>query len=149
MAAETTARTNADTAIRTEFTAADTAIRNSAATETVRVNGEVNRLDGRVTSLASTVDNNFRYLDGRVNQVERTANRGVAISLAAQQSVPNLSAGRTAVYGGVGHYEGESALAFGVATMLKDNRTAFSLAIGASGSKEIGGRAGVSFVFGE
>lgn len=87
-------------------------------------------------------------LNQRVNQVEETAYRGVAIALAAQQQIPNIGAGQTAAFGGVGHYEGESALAFGLATVLADGRTSVSGAFGVAGDGEIGGRVGVSYVFG-
>ncbi len=87
-------------------------------------------------------------MNSRVDKVEETAYRGVAIALAAQQNVPNLGAGQTAVFGGVGHYESESAFAMGLATVLKDGRTSISGALGVAGGSEIGGRLGVAYVFG-
>ena len=87
-------------------------------------------------------------LNSRVNDVETTAYRGIAIALAAQQPVPNIQPGQFAVFGGVGHYEGESAGALGVTTVFGDGRTSLSGAIGVAGGSEVGGRLGVSYVFG-
>ena len=87
-------------------------------------------------------------LNQRISDVEETAYRGIAISLAAQQQIPNIGAGQTAVFGGVGHYEGESAAALGLATVLADGRTSLSAALGVAGGSEVGGRVGVAYVFG-
>ncbi|RFC85059.1 hypothetical protein C9E89_003490 [Acinetobacter sichuanensis] len=96
---------------------------------------------GQVRSFASD-------LNRRVDDVESTAYRGIAIALAAQQPVPNIQPGQFAVFGGVGHYEGESAGALGVTTVFGDGRTSLSGAIGVAGGSEVGGRIGVSYVFG-
>ncbi|WP_074383070.1 YadA C-terminal domain-containing protein [Acinetobacter pseudolwoffii] len=120
--------------IRSEFAAADTATLASANaytdTQVVNVNSRVNQLNSRV------------------DDVEKTAYRGVAIALAAQQQIPNIGAGQFAVFGGVGHYEGESAGALGVASVFADGRTSVSAALGFAGGNEVGGRVGVSYVFG-
>ena len=94
----------------------------------------------------STVNTRVSQLNKRVDDVEKTAYRGVAIALAAQQQVPNIKPGQYAVFGGVGHYEGESAVAFGLVGALNE-RTSLSAAIGSAGS-EVGGRVGVAYVFG-
>lgn len=96
---------------------------------------------GQVRSFASD-------LNRRVDDVESTAYRGIAIALAAQQPVPNIQPGQFAVFGGVGHYEGESAGALGVTTVFGDGRTSLSGAVGVAGGSEVGGRIGVSYVFG-
>ncbi len=103
-----------------------------------------------VATLASANDyTNLRasQLNHRVDDVERTSYRGIAIALAAQQQVPNIKPGQFAVFGGVGHYEGESAGALGVVGALND-RTSFSAAVGFAGGSEVGGRVGVAYVFG-
>lgn len=84
----------------------------------------------------------------RLDKLEKTAYRGVAISLAAQQAVPNLNPGNTAVFGGVGHYQGESAVSFGMTSLLDNGRTSVSAAFGFA-SSEVGGRVGVAYVFGD
>ena len=86
-------------------------------------------------------------LNSRISDVEKTAYRGVAIALAAQQQVPNIQPGQFAVFGGVGHYEGESAGALGVVGAINE-RTSLSAAFGIAGSNEVGGRVGVAYVFG-
>lgn len=120
--------------IRSEFAAADTATLASANaytdTQVVNVNSRVNQLNSRV------------------DDVEKTSYRGIAIALAAQQQIPNIGAGQFAVFGGVGHYEGESAGALGVASVFADGRTSVSAALGFAGGNEVGGRVGVSYVFG-
>ncbi|WP_010113895.1 YadA-like family protein [Acinetobacter sp. P8-3-8] len=87
-------------------------------------------------------------LNRRFDDVETNAYRGVAISLAAQQAVPNMKPGQFAVFGGMGHYEGQSAGALGITSILEDGRTSFSGAFGVAGGGEVGGRVGVSYVFG-
>ncbi|MQW93344.1 hypothetical protein GFH30_04035 [Acinetobacter wanghuae] len=87
-------------------------------------------------------------LNNRIDDVEKTAYRGIAIALAAQQQVPNIGAGQFAVFGGVGHYEGETAGALGVASVFADGRTSVSAALGVAGGSEVGGRVGVAYVFG-
>ena len=88
-----------------------------------------------------------RDLNKRVDDVEKTAYRGVAIALAAQQNVPNIKSGQYAVFGGVGHYESESAFAMGVVGAINE-RTSISGAVGVAGGSEVGGRVGVAYVFG-
>ena len=169
MAAATTDRA----AIRTEFAAADTAIRSEAATEKTRVNGEFTRVDTAAaaetvrvnTALTTeatarsagdaatlTAANNYtnvraNQLNSRIDDVQQTAYRGVAIALAAQQQVPNIKPGQFAVFGGVGHYESESAVALGVVGALND-RLSMSAALGFASGSEIGGRVGLAYVFG-
>ena len=118
-------------------------------TETVaEVKGEIQKelveFKGTATALTGRVD----QLNNRINSVKETAYSGVAIALAAQQQVPNIGAGQLAVFGGVGHYEGESAGALGLVGVLADGRTSLSAALGVAGSGDVGGRAGVSYVFG-
>lgn len=98
--------------------------------------GEINRIDSRVNQLNS-----------RVDDVQKTAYRGIAIALAAQQAVPNITPGQVAVFGGVGHYEGETAGSIGVVTSFTD-RISASGAFGFASGNEFGGRVGVAYVFG-
>lgn len=96
---------------------------------------------GQVRSYATQVNR-------RLDNVEETAYRGTAIALAAAQQVPNIKPGQFAVFGGVGHYEGESAVAIGGVAALADGRTSISAALGTGGSGSVGGRVGVSYLFG-
>ncbi|WP_420315362.1 YadA C-terminal domain-containing protein, partial [Acinetobacter pseudolwoffii] len=138
----------------TDTTAAT--LRTEAATESARVNTAI--VDGDAATLASAnaytntqvanVNSRMNQLNSRVDDVEKTAYRGIAIALAAQQQIPNIGAGQFAVFGGVGHYEGESAGALGVASVFADGRTSVSAALGFAGGNEVGGRVGVSYVFG-
>ncbi len=110
--------------------------------------GQMNESRAQAIASANT------YTDSRVNQVsrkldnvEKTAYRGVAIALAAQQAVPNIQPGQVAVFGGVGHYEGETAASIGVVTSFT-NRISASGAFGFSDGSTFGGRVGVSYLFG-
>lgn len=110
--------------------------------------GQMNESRAQAIASANT------YTDSRVNQVsrkldnvEKDAYRGVAIALAAQQAVPNIQPGQVAVFGGIGHYEGESAGSIGVVTSFT-NRVSASGAFGFSGGGNFGGRVGVSYLFG-
>ena len=105
-------------------------------TETATRISEVNRLDRRVDQLNT-----------RLDHVETTANRGIAISLATQQAIPSIQPGQVAVFGGVGYYEGEAAGAFGVVTSFSD-RFSGSGAVGVADGGKFGGRAGVAYVIG-
>jgi len=96
----------------------------------------------------ANVNSRVSQLNSRIDDVEKTSYRGIAIALAAQQQIPNIGAGQFAVFGGVGHYEGESAAALGVASVFADGRTSVSAALGFAGGSEVGGRVGVSYVFG-
>ncbi|WP_312104807.1 YadA-like family protein [Acinetobacter venetianus] len=139
-----------------------TTLRHEAAVESTRVNKAI--VDGDKATLASakgytdtrvaTFDRSINQLNNRVNQlntrvddVERTAYRGIAIALAAQQAVPSIQPGQVAVFGGVGHYEGETAGSIGVVTSFTD-RISASGALGFAGGNEFGGRVGVAYVFG-
>ena len=131
-------------------------LRGEAAAESVRVNTAI--VDGDTATLVSAnaytntqvanVNSRVNQLNSRVDDVEKTSYRGIAIALAAQQQIPNIGAGQFAVFGGVGHYEGESAGALGVASVFADGRTSVSAALGFAGGSEVGGRVGVSYVFG-
>ena len=131
-------------------------IRSEATAESARINSVIAKTGvDTLASAKSYTDTQVSVLDSRVSQlnsrvgdVEQTSYRGVAIALAAQQQIPNIGAGQVAVFGGVGHYEGESAAALGLASVLNDGRTAFSAALGFAGGNEVGGRVGVSYVFG-
>ena len=114
------------------------------------VDQKIVEVDSRLTQfngVAAGLNNRVDQLNARIDDVEKTAYRGTAIALAAQQNVPNIGAGQTAVFGGVGHYESESAFALGLATVLKDGRTSISGAVGVAGGSEVGGRVGVAYVF--
>ncbi|WP_171254134.1 YadA C-terminal domain-containing protein, partial [Acinetobacter venetianus] len=138
-------------------------LRGEAAAETTRVNQAI--ADGNTATLTSantytdskaveTLSAANSYTNARVNQlnsrvddVEKTAYRGIAIALAAQQAIPSIQPGQIAVFGGVGHYEGETAGAVGLVGALND-RTSLSAALGFAGGNEVGGRVGVAYVFG-
>lgn len=89
----------------------------------------------------------LNHLSNNVDKVQKTAYRGIAIALAAQQAVPNIKPGQVAVFGGVGHYEGETAGSIGVVTSVND-RVSASGAFGFASGNEFGGRVGVAYVFG-
>ena len=123
---------------------------NTFTTDAVKIE-EAARIAGDAATLkaANTYTNTqVSRLNSRVDDVEKTAYRGVAIALAAQQAIPNIKPGQFAIFGGVGHYEGESAGALGMTTVFANGRTSLSAAVGVAGSNEVGGRVGVSYVFG-
>ena len=101
-----------------------------------------NYTDAAVSSFSSTINK----LGKRLDDIEETAYRGTAIALAAAQTVPNIKPGQFALFGGVGHYESESAVAFGGVYAVSDT-VSISGALGTAGS-EVGGRVGASFIFG-
>lgn len=157
--AEATARATADTTLQNNINA-------EAATRAAAITAEANaRTAGDAATLSSakgytdtktaaTLVSANAYTDGRANQlnsriddVQKTAYRGIAISLAAQQAVPSIQPGQVALFGGVGHYEGETAGSIGVVTAFTDRLSA-SGAFGFAGGNEFGGRVGVAYVFG-
>ncbi|WP_160243442.1 YadA-like family protein [Acinetobacter indicus] len=118
---------------------------------TAQIDAKVAEVDNKIVEVdqhLTQFNSRVNQLNSRIDDVEKTAYRGVAIALAAQQQIPNIGAGQFAVFGGVGHYEGESAGALGVASVFADGRTSLSAALGFAGGNEVGGRVGVSYVFG-
>ncbi|MFU8925902.1 YadA-like family protein [Acinetobacter puyangensis] len=124
----------------------------TASTATTTLNSAKSYTDTKATETLTAAnaytDTQVSRVSKKLDDVEKTAYRGVAIALAAQQQVPNIKPGQFAVFGGVGHYEGESAGALGVVSALADGRTSVSAALGVTGSGEVGGRVGVAYVFG-
>ncbi|WP_228152449.1 YadA C-terminal domain-containing protein [Acinetobacter indicus] len=119
-------------------------VESAAAAVDAKVDAALVEVDSRLQQFNGTA----ARLNSRIDDVEKTSYRGIAIALAAQQQIPNIGAGQFAVFGGVGHYEGETAGALGVASVFADGRTSVSAALGVAGSNEVGGRVGVSYVFG-
>ena len=104
-------------------------------------------MNNTINEFKADVNSRVNSLNSRVDDVQKTAYRGIAIALAAQQAVPNIAPGQVAVFGGVGHYEGETAGSIGVVTSFTD-RISASGAFGFAGGSEFGGRVGVAYVFG-
>ena len=100
-----------------------------------------------ITLNGKDLQTELNRMGNNIDDVQRTAYRGIAIALAAQQAVPNIGPGQVAVFGGVGHYEGETAGSIGVVTSFTD-RISASGALGFASGSEFGGRVGVSYVFG-
>lgn len=101
----------------------------------------------RITLNGRDLQTELNNMGNAVDDVQRKAYRGIAIALAAQQAVPNIKPGQVAVFGGVGHYEGETAGSIGVVTSFTD-RISASGAFGFAGGDEFGGRVGIAYVFG-
>lgn len=112
--------------------------------EITEFKGNVNNT---INEFKADVNSRVNSLNSRVDDVQKTAYRGIAIALAAQQAVPNIGPGQVAVFGGVGHYEGETAGSIGVVTSFTD-RISASGAFGFASGNEFGGRVGVAYVFG-
>ncbi|AXY56138.1 hypothetical protein CDG60_05875 [Acinetobacter chinensis] len=120
----------------------------TASTDAVNVKQMKDADANTLASARSYADSRAVQLNNKLNNIEKTAYRGVAIAMASQQPVPNIKAGQYAVFGGIGHYEGESAGALGVASVFADGQTSVSGAFSVAGGGEVGGRVGVSYVFG-
>jgi len=135
-AATTAARIAAVNAERDARIAGDTALGQRIDLEAATRTAEVKRLDGRIDQASR-----------RLDDIEKSAYRGVAIALAAQQAVPNIRSGEIALFAGVGHYEGETAGSVGVVTSFIANRVSLSGAVGFAGGNEVGGRIGLSYSF--
>lgn len=158
IAAEATARIEGDAAEKAARTAAINAeaqarIAGDAAEAQARADADL-ALSNRINVEAATRTSEVNRLDGRLDQasrrlddIEKSAYRGVAIALAAQQAVPNISSGQVALFAGVGHYEGETAGSVGVVTSFIANRISLSGAVGFAGGNEVGGRVGFSYRF--
>ena len=134
--AEAQARIAGDAAEAAARADADLALSNRINVEAATRTSEVNRLDGRLDQASR-----------RLDDIEKSAYRGVAIALAAQQAVPNIRSGQVALFAGVGHYEGETAGSVGVVTSFIANRISLSGAVGFAGGNEVGGRVGISYSF--
>ncbi len=119
-----------------------------AQAQVAMLNTSLNQWSSNLSLQDARLGQRLDRLDRRVSAVENAAYRGVAIALAAQQPIPHLAPGRVAVYGGLGQYQGATGVSLGLATVMSDQRTAFSAALGMAGG-DMGGRVGLSYVFGE
>ncbi|WEI19867.1 YadA-like family protein [Acinetobacter proteolyticus] len=131
--AERIAAVNAERDARIE---GDTALAQRIEAEAATRKAEVNRLDGRLNQASR-----------RLDDIEKSAYRGVAIALAAQQAVPNIRSGQVAVFAGVGHFEGETAGSVGLVTSFFASRVSLSGSVGYAGGNEVGSRIGLSYAF--
>jgi len=111
------------------------------------LNAETGLTTDQITLNGRDLQTELNHMGNNLDKVQKTAYRGIAIALAAQQAVPNIRPGQVAVFGGIGHYEGETAGSIGVVTSFTD-RISASGALGFAGGSEFGGRVGVSYVFG-
>ncbi|KAA8735232.1 hypothetical protein F4V57_00045 [Acinetobacter qingfengensis] len=134
-----------DTAVATETAAR---IAGDAATLTSANNYTDTKSTETLAAANAYTDTRVNNLANRLDDVEKAAYRGTAIALAAQQQVPNIKPGQIAVFGGAGHYKGETAGALGIVSALADGRTSVSAALGVAGGGEVGGRVGLAYVFG-
>ncbi|WP_171068356.1 YadA C-terminal domain-containing protein, partial [Acinetobacter junii] len=116
-------------------------------TRTTSLNSTTGLTTDQITLNGKDLQTELNRMGNNIDDVQRTAYRGIAIALAAQQAVPNIAPGQVAVFGGVGHYEGETAGSIGVVTSFTD-RISASGAFGFAGGSEFGGRVGVAYVFG-
>jgi len=116
-------------------------------TRTTSLNATTGLTTDQITLNGKDLQTELNRMGNNIDDVQRTAYRGIAIALAAQQAVPNIKPGQVAVFGGIGHYEGETAGSIGVVTSFTD-RISASGALGFAGGSEFGGRVGVSYVFG-
>jgi cytoskeletal protein CcmA (bactofilin family) len=98
----------------------------TASTDAVNVKQMKDADANTLASARSYADSRVVQLNNKLNDIEKTAYRGVAIAMASQQPVPNIKAGQYAVFGGIGHYEGESAGALGVASVFADDKKWFT-----------------------
>lgn len=127
-----------------------TSVDSAVADASDAIDQKIVEVDQRLTEFnasAAKINSRVDQLNNRIDDVEKTAYRGVAIALAAQQQIPNIQPGQFAVFGGVGHYEGETAGSIGVVTSFTD-RISASGAFGFASGNEFGGRVGVAYVFG-
>lgn len=127
-------------------TTTDVAGKASTSSRTTSLNASGLTTD-RITLNGRDLQTELNNMGNNIDDVQRKAYRGIAIALAAQQAVPNVKPGQVAVFGGVGHYEGETAGSVGVVTSFTD-RISASGAFGFAGGNEFGGRVGVAYVFG-
>ena len=116
-------------------------------TRTTSLNSTTGLTTGQITLNGKDLQTELNHMGNNIDKVQKTAYRGIAIALAAQQAVPNIAPGQVAVFGGVGHYEGETAGSIGVVTSFTD-RISASGAFGFASGNEFGGRVGVAYVFG-
>jgi autotransporter adhesin len=88
-------------------------------------------------------------LDRKLKNVRDEANAGVAAALALAPIVPPMTEGQTAVMGGVGYYEGSSAVGVSVTHQLKSGQRSVYLNGGVSVTSEntVGTRAMIGVVF--
>lgn len=94
----------------------------------------------------SQTNRRLDHLESKINSVSRQANRGIAASLAMQQSPGSIKAGQYAVTTGLGGYGGEQAIAIGLHYLTK-GEALFSAGIATSGGGQAAYRIGGSWIF--
>ncbi len=147
IANEKTARENADTAIRGEFAAADTATLNAAKSYTESALDSARAFAN--AGDAWTLKQANAYTNKKVDTLEKNVSGGVAAATALSAvSVANVGKGEVSVGGGYGYYNNQSAVAFGAAMGLSDSWSVNAGAGIASGDKtQFSIRAGANYKF--
>ena len=159
--AETTARENADDAIRSEFADADDAVRSEFAAADSDLQNAIDNEVARATAQEAAIRNDFAagdaatlaranaYTDQKVDTLEKNVSGGVAAATALSSvAVSNVKRGEVSVGAGYGYYNDQSAVAFGAAMGLTDRWSVNAGAGLATGDKtQMAIRAGTNYKF--
>ena len=159
--AETSARENADDAIRSEFADADDAVRSEFAAADADLQDAIDNEVARATAQEQAIRNDFAagdaatlaranaYTDHKVDTLEKNVSGGVAAATALSSvAVSNVKRGEVSVGAGYGYYNDQSAVAFGAAMGLTDRWSVNAGAGLATGDKtQMSFRAGTNYKF--
>jgi autotransporter adhesin len=94
------------------------------------------------------IDDMWSSLGGRIDEVERQANKGIAASAALVMTTPYMP-GRVTLNAGVASYQGETALGVGVSRWSENGRINFNAGVSAARGDAPLFRVGVGIIFGD
>lgn len=101
----------------------------------------------QLSALDSRLNNNMSDLGYKIDEVEDDANAGISAAMAMSAMPQAYIAGKSLIGGGVGTYNGESAVAIGFSKLSNDGRWVIKVNGTADTQGNVGGAVGAGFHF--
>ena len=101
----------------------------------------------QLSALDSRLNNNMSDLGYKIDEVEDDANAGISGAMAMSAMPQAYIAGKSLIGGGVGTYNGESAVAIGFSKLSNDGRWVIKVNGSADTQGNVGGAVGAGFHF--
>ncbi len=101
----------------------------------------------QLSALDSRLNNNMSDLGYKIDEVEDDANAGISAAMAMSAMPQAYIAGKSLIGGGVGTYNGESAVAIGFSKLSNDGRWVIKVNGSADTQGNVGGAVGAGFHF--
>lgn len=101
----------------------------------------------QLSALDSRLNNNMSDLGYKIDEVEDDANAGISAAMAMSAMPQAYIAGKSLIGGGIGTYNGESAVAIGFSKLSNDGRWVIKVNGSADTQGNVGGAVGAGFHF--